>query len=136
MRSRRSKAINIRHVIPMVAGVLLTSCASVGSTAEDEPQSTEGVEVRVVNSRTQDIDIYVLSVGASRDRIGRVPAAGRGTLLIPMRLVEGGGIALLAQPRGYGDPLISREIVIALGDVVEWHLENNLALSTLTVSHR
>lgn len=93
----------------------------------------EGVELRVVNSRTQDIDIYVLSVGATRYRLGRVRAAGRVSMTIPGEIVESSAIAFLAQPMGYGDPLISREVIIAPGVVVQWQLANNLALSTLTV---
>lgn len=133
-----------RWVPVIVTGLLLTSCASgpVGSggeapaTSETEASASEGVELRVLNARTQDVDIYVLSVGASRDRLGRVGAAERATLIIPVRLVEGGGIALLAQPRGYGDPFISREFVIGPADLIEWSLENNLALSTLNIRRR
>jgi hypothetical protein len=136
MRTRRFRSTYVCHVVPILAGILVVGCAGSTPPAADEAAPTEGIELRVVNSRTQDIFIYVVPVGASEYRLGRVRAAGRENLIIPMRFVELGSFALLAHPDGPGEPLMSREIVVAPTDMIEWRLENNLALSQLRVRRR
>jgi hypothetical protein len=129
----------LRATLTTTCFVMMTcaiiACASAPAASDISPARGDSVQLRVVNSRAEDIEIYVVR-GAVLSRIGRVRSAGREVLSIPPDIVASGSVQLGVSPQSYGDPMVSRVILIGPGDTVEWSIEQNLPLSQLRVRRK
>ncbi len=107
-------------IVPLLLIVVSTSCHQ-GGTAGTEPMNQ--TRVRIDNSATVDMDIYVLSGNNQVSRIGFAPASRVTTLPLPNAVTSGSPyIRFQARPvRGSGESITSETFgVIKPGDELTW----------------
>jgi len=106
-------------ILPVLL-TLITACHN-GGTADTEPVTQ--TRVRIDNSATLDMDIYVLSGNNQTSRIGFAPASRVTTLPLPNAVTSGSPyIRFQARPvRGSGEAVTSETFgVIKAGDELTW----------------
>jgi hypothetical protein len=109
-------------ILPLLLTVVSTACHQ-GGTAGTEPVSQ--TRVRIDNSATLDMDIYVLSGNNQTSRIGFAPASRVTTMPLPNAVTSGSPyIRFQARPvRGSGESITSETFgVIKAGDELTWKI--------------
>jgi len=126
----------------MVMGALLASatvggCAS--GTASQEgyvfgaPAASERTALVVENNNWQDMTVYLLRDGM-RHRLGSVPTLGRQRFRLTPAMISGAGtLRIVADPLGSNRAWVSEPFYVQMGDVVQFKLENNIALSSYMI---
>lgn len=133
----RSGRCNRRLPGIVLLAFLLSGCL-LGRGETDSPfsgyRSDAPVTLEVSNSHWNDVTVYAL-VSGQRVRLGRVTAQTQERMELPSSArPETGSLQFLAVPLAARHSTIRSPTVIANpGDRVHWSLENNLALSTISV---
>jgi hypothetical protein len=107
-------------ILPLLLTIITTACHN-GGSAGTEPVSQ--TRVRIDNSATLDMDIYVLSGNNQISRLGFAPASRVTTLPLPNAVTSGSPyIRFQARPvRGSGESITSETFgVIKAGDELTW----------------
>lgn len=105
-----------------------------GGTVQPAPWDDETV-VQVNNHNWADITVYLVRDGSSsRVRLGSVMSMTEENFDVPRSVMpDAGGIRLYADPIGSRRGYLTEPIQVAPGQRVEWQLENNLRLSSVSV---
>jgi hypothetical protein len=123
----------------MVAALLLTAVAVPGQLSaqtdgEEGLASEATVTVLVENSNWLDMRVYAVRENGASDRIGTVTSFSSRKLELPKWLARDNiEVQLVAVPIGSTQRHASPPVIVSKGDVVEWQLQNNLALSSIFV---
>jgi hypothetical protein len=88
--------------------------------------------VEVTNQNWQDVTVYVVPSGMPR-RLGTVISTCTQTFALPRTMVANGMIQLMVAPVGSTATYRTDAIMVNPGDLIVWHVENALSLSTYTV---
>ena len=108
----------------------------VGAQSETEgvfdPQHTVTVEVE--NGNWLDMRVYAVRENGVSDRIGTVTSFSSKKFELPRWLARDNiEVQLVAVPIGSTQRHVSPPVLVSKGDVIEWQLRNNLALSSIFV---
>lgn len=89
--------------------------------------------VQVDNNNWADMNIYVVRSGM-RMRLGTVVSMNSATFVVPEPMVSASGeVRLLADPIGGAPQFMTQPVLVSPGQQIEFTLENNLNLSSLSV---
>lgn len=142
MRLQRRSRSRVATPAALVALLLVTGAVSAPAALARPaaPSSTEAAAdaapttlVVVRNNNWQDMRI-ILTVDGARYQLGTVTSFTQQVFKMPRGItLDSDQIQLLADPIGSRDAYASPLLLVNHGDVVEWRLENNLALSSLRV---
>ncbi len=127
---RRSSGI---AMAVMTVGVV--ACASAGSTQRpaNALAGEMGATVEVTNNNWSDMAVYGHRSGV-RVRLGMVTSMTTAKFDLPVALMAGSGaMFFVADPIGSGQTYRSPVVMVGRGQRIEFNLENNLSLSSLTV---
>lgn len=89
------------------------------------------VEVR--NNNWADVNVYFIRNGA-RHRIGFVMSQSNRQFELPSAVLSGSGVQLFVDPVGSSETWLSSNIAVAPGDAIRWTIENELSLTSYSVS--
>lgn len=114
--------------------VAVAGCAGNGGTDGARAMRAESqVRVKVTNHNWSDMRIYVASRAGSKSRIGFVTSMTTQELRIPRSAIGAGPVYLVADPIG-GEPYVfPAAIDPGPGDWIEFTVQNNLPISTISV---
>jgi hypothetical protein len=87
--------------------------------------------VEVTNQNWQDVTVYVLLSGMPR-RLGTVASTSTQTFALP-KTIANATIQLIVAPVGSTTSHQTDAIMVNPGDLIVWHVENALSLSSYTV---
>ncbi len=124
--------------LTLTVAALVAVPALAAQTASEEKSETptaasERTTVRVVNDNWHDVTVYAVRNGYRR-RLGTVTSFTNRVFALPRTvLIPSGDFRLVADPIGRRGAYVSEAIVVTDGDVVEWRLRNNLALSNIFI---
>lgn len=130
-----------RIVFPVacIAMLGLGACAS-GHEApavgpqDVQPAPSSEARVHVRNNNWADVDVYVVRSGLPT-RLGTVTSMQDGVFEIPSTVLAGAPqLQLLVEPIGGSNPFLTQPMTIGEGQLVDLRVENNLALSSYSVS--
>jgi hypothetical protein len=114
----------------MAAALLAGGCAHGNAARSDDVAVEPQVMVRVENNNWSDMNVYVLRSG-TRQRLGSVSSMTTAKFKLPRHvLVSTEPVRLLADPVGSSRGILSPPLLLNAGQVVEWRVENNPALSS------
>ena len=104
-----------------LAAALVAAITACARRTEINPQGETGpTQVRVVNQGYADMDIFVLSSGTGRIRLGTVTGNSTATFTLPSYLVgHATQVRFLADPIGSSRAPVSDQITVEPGDTVE-----------------
>lgn len=125
-------------ITTLLAVVLAVGCAAAGTTEEGTPgePTTAAATARIVNEQPENFTIHLMTA-VNRHRLGLATGNGTTTFEIGSAMLGGGGsIHLVADPVGSGEIHRSADIQVRVGDLVEWTLRANPALSRGTIRVR
>ncbi len=127
--------MNIRQFraafLTLTVAAIVAVPALAAQTASEE--KSERTTVRVVNDNWNDITVYAFRNGYRR-RLGTVTSFTNRVFALPRAfLIPSSDLRLIADPIGPRGTYVSEAIVVTDGDVVEWRLRNNLALSNIFI---
>jgi hypothetical protein len=122
------KKIRVGVAATLVLGASwgISGCSSggTGGTEQAVVPAGQGVTLEVTNEQRTEAEIWVLADG-SRQRMGRVPAYGEETFLIPMDR----GRTLRMEFRIFGGPTcITRDVRMMPGEAVSYTIPVNINL--------
>lgn len=140
MRLQRRSRSRVAMPAAVVALLLVAGWAPAALPLPTAPPSIEAAAdavprtlVVVRNNNWLDMRI-ILTVDGQRYQLGTVTSFTRAVFKMPRGItLDSDQIRLLADPIGSRDAYASPLLLVNHGDVVEWRLENNLALSSLSV---
>ena len=90
--------------------------------------------LRVEDNNWLDLHVYVVRDGESFS-LGTVMGPGKTKLTVPaMATIPGSQVQLLVLPIGGADSYLSQPLVVEPGDTLNLTVENDLAMSSVTVS--
>lgn len=96
----------------------------------------EGATVKVTNNNWGDMNVYMVR-GSSRYRLGTVTSMSTEVFRVPQALVGNtGGVQLLADPIGSTSSYLSPTIFVSGGETVQLNVQNQLAISNVSVFRR
>lgn len=120
-----------------VVGAFLAACAT-GASLDDRPRGADGsqAQVRVTNNNWSDVRVFVEREGL-RVRLGSVTTMATEVFRLPAALAESSGlIRLIADPIGSGDRHVTHSIMIWPGQLIDYTVSNDLAISSAFVRSR
>lgn len=132
----RSRKLEHLLVAGLAAAALLLAPALLSGQEADLGEKIERapITVVVVNNNWSDMVIYALSQG-TRIRLATVTTNTREEIVLPRYLnADVRELELLADPIGGHGAVLSDPLLLNAGDVVEWHLQNQLSLSGRVVN--
>ena len=134
---RPPSASRLRRLAPAALILLLSACAVFGgqSGEEDSPaaERDEIIRVQATNLAWASIHVYAIS-GGSWQSLGILASQDDETWDLSVSLVGNRReIRLVADPVGSSDAFISEPVLVEPGDLVMWTIQNNLALSSVSV---
>ena len=107
-----------RVFLAAVLGAAISACAH--RTQVNSNEDTGPTQVRVVNQGYADMDIFVLSTGTGRIRLGTVTGNSTATFTLPGFLVgHATQVRFLADPIGSNRTPVSDQITVEPGETVE-----------------
>ncbi len=117
----------------LVAGLLISACASGGPRSGAlSPERTQ-TRVEVSNQNWSDMRIYAVR-GGSRFRLGMVSSMSTQVFRLPRTLANGSeGIQLIADPIGSREMHMTQRLTITPGQLVSFRVENHLAISSVSI---
>lgn len=129
-----------RRIAATIAAVALMTAAALPASLNAQSESSEvtasetGVTVQVDNGNWLDMRLYAVVEGGAYDRLGTVTGFSKAKFEIPRQLTATNGqIQLVAAPIGSTERYVAQPVMVSAGDVVEWKLANNLAMSSIFV---
>lgn len=134
---RPSSALRLRRLAPAALVLLLSACAVFGGQSGDSSPGTSGerevVRVKATNLAWMSIHVYAIS-GGSWQSLGLLASQDEETWDLSVSLTASRQeLRLAADPVGSRQAFISDRILVRPGDLVEWTIQNNLALSSVSV---
>lgn len=128
------KTILQRAAVIGALGVLTGGCAILQKTAEEPVAgASQETRVEVYSQHWDDVRVYAIGSGA-RVRLGMVGSMETRIFKLPSDVITGdGSVRLIANPIGAPFPHQTDHILLRPGDLVEWHIENPLSLSSYAV---
>ena len=134
--SRPASAARLRRLAPAVLVLLFAACGLFGRQPGDvsrgEAQEAP-IRVKATNLAWKNIHVYAIA-GASWQSLGVLSSQGEETWELGVTLTAGRReIRLAADPVGSRRAFISDPILVEPGDLVEWTIQDNLALSSVSV---
>jgi hypothetical protein len=137
---REREADMYRRIAAPIAAVALVAAAALPASLNAQSESSDvtsnetRVTVQVDNGNWLDMRLYVVVDGGAYDRIGTVTGFSKGKFEIPRQLTATNSpIQLVAAPIGSTERYAAQPVMVSVGDVVEWRLANNLAMSSIFV---
>jgi hypothetical protein len=129
-----------RRIAATIAAVALMTAAALPASLNAQSESSEvtasetRVTVQVDNGNWLDMRLYAVVEGGAYDRLGTVTGFSKGKFEIPRQLTATNSqIQLVAAPIGSTERYAAQPVMVSAGDVVEWKLANNLAMSSIFV---
>lgn len=120
--------------VALVAVVALPPKAFAQSVAAADTVTAPRTSVRVENGNWLDVRVYAVSESGAYDRLGTVTSFTERTFELPRWITAPTSqIQLVAVPIGSTRSYAAPPVLVSVGDVIEWKLTNNLALSSIWV---
>ena len=120
--------------VALVAAVALPTNLFAQSDATAETIKDSRITVQVENGHWLDVRVYAVEEGGAYDRIGTVTSFSSREFELPRWITSSATrIQLVAVPIGSTQRYAAPSVLVAAGDVIEWKLTNNLALSSIWV---
>lgn len=130
----------IRYFARTISAVaLVAAIASPGnllaqSKNKDQPRRRATVTIEVNNGNWLDVRVYAVRENGASDRVGTVTSGTSTRFELPRWLTSHTmQIQLVAAPIGSTRRYRAPPVMVSVGDVIEWRLANNLALSSISV---
>jgi len=138
MRALIPSLVRSRSVIILASPLFLSGCASTGGSADltspfEAPASGTPCTLVVENHGWSDLHLYALRLDGTRLPLGTVGSLDRRTVRFPKTLMAARQIRLLAVPAVLGEAYVTDTVMLEGGTTLQWHLKNELPLSTLVV---
>jgi hypothetical protein len=120
----------LRVLLPILVGVWLSACATVGGGPSSEASDDSGALV-IENNSWSAVTVYLLASGQPW-RLGSVESASARSFALDQHryALSGRDVYLIARPLA-GQPFHSDAFVIPMGRTTVWRIENATAMSTL-----
>jgi len=129
----RRLGISVAAAALVVAVALPVSIAAQKEGADDTVMDSR-VTVEVDNGNWLDVRVFAVRENGAYDRVGTVTSFSSEEFMLPRWVTASGGqIQLVAVPIGSRQSYASPPIFVNTGEVIEWKLTNNLALSSIFV---
>ena len=126
---RRSRAL-------AMATALIAAGGACASAMEERPANAftgeTATTVMVNNNNWSDITVYATRNGATV-RLGSVTSMSTERFELPAVMLGAGELRLIADPLGSTNTYRTQPVLVTRGQEIEFTLQNNLALSTLSV---
>jgi len=120
--------------VALVAVVTLPAKLLAGSAAMADTVTADRISVRVENGNWLDVRVYAVNESGAYDRLGTVTSFTTRTFELPRWITAPTSqIQLVAVPIGSARSYAAQPVLASVGDVIEWRLANNLALSSIWV---
>lgn len=126
---RRSRALAMASLLIAAGGAC--SSASDGRPANAFAGET-ATRVVVNNNNWSDMTVYATRDGATV-RLGSVTSMSSARFELPAAMLGAGELRLIADPLGSTSTYRTQPVLVTRGQAIEFTLQNNLALSTLSV---
>ena len=120
----------VRSYLSIAAAGLLALSAGCASTSRLSPPSDAGTTVIVRNNNFSDMNVYIISTGGARTRVGFAPGEATTSFVLP---ASAGSVRIVADPVGGTVVARSGELSVNPGDTIDFTIEQNVALSMATV---
>lgn len=121
-----------------VTGALLSACAA-GTSIQDGPAATSpdgGAEIQVTNNNWSDVRVFAERDGL-RVRLGQVTTMSTERFRLPATLAHASGtIRLIADPIGSGGRHVTHPLNVWPGQLIDYTVSNELAISTASIRSR
>jgi hypothetical protein len=120
-------------ILAAVGGTLALSCSKSTPTPPTPEEREAAIVVTVNNKAYSDVNVYAVAQGQSR-RIGTARATATTTLSMPASYLTPTSrtVRLKGSPvAGGGRDVLSQQITVQPGAIIEWTIENNLASSSV-----
>ncbi len=92
------------------------------------------ISVQVENGNWLDVRVYAVTESGAYDRLGTVTSFTTRTFQLPRWITAPTSqIQLVAVPIGSTRSYAAQPVLVSVGEVIEWKLTNNLALSSIWV---
>jgi hypothetical protein len=118
-------------------GVAVIAAGSACSSAMEERPANAftgaaATTVMVNNNNWSDMTVYATRNGATV-RLGSVTSMSTARFELPVAMLGAGELRLIADPLGSTSTYRTQPVLVTRGQEIEFTLQNNLALSTLSV---
>ena len=123
----------VRNYLSITAAALLVFSAGCTSTSRLSPPSDAVTTVIVRNNNFNDMNVYIISIGGARTRLGFAPGETTTSLVLPASATSSGSVRIVADPVGGTVVARSGELSVNPGDTIDFTIEQNVALSMATV---
>jgi hypothetical protein len=138
MRPLIQSLVRSRSGIILATPLLMSGCASAGGSADltspfDASASVTPCTLEVENHGWSDLHLYALRVDGTRLPLGTVGSLDKRRIRFPKTLLAARQIQLLAVPAVLGEAYVTDLVMLEGGTTLQWHLKNELPLSTLVV---
>jgi hypothetical protein len=132
--------MNISHArhafLAVAAATLLTACSSATYPTRETARQSAGTQIQVSNHNWMDMTVYAIRNG-SRIRIGNVTSGASARFSLPRGFdLSAGALRLEADPVGSSETFVSEPMAVEVGTVVNWTIENHIALSSYYITSR
>jgi hypothetical protein len=131
------KISHARHALLAVAATLLTTaCSSATYPTREIARENAPTQIQVKNHNWMDMTVYAIRNG-SRIRLGSVVSGTTARFPLPRGFdLSSGALRLVADPIGSSETFVSEPIATSSGTVVNWTIENHIALSSYFITSR
>jgi len=121
-------------VAPLLVAAVLPAMLSAQDVDPDEKPKDAPVTVRIFNGNWSDVRVYAVRNGEVRDRVGFVASFTTREFELPRWVATTDSqLHLIVVPIGSRKRYAAPPVLVSAGDVVEWRLANNWALSVISV---
>jgi hypothetical protein len=133
--------MNVSHarlaLLAVAATTLLSSaCSNATYPTRESARDNAATQILVANHNWMDMTVYALR-DQNRVRLGTVTSGTAARFRLPRGLDLGAGmLRLQADPVGSTETFTSEPISVDVGSVVNWTIENHIALSSYYISSR
>ena len=116
--------------------LLSTACSNATYPTREVARNNAATQVQVTNHNWMDMTVYAMREG-HRVRLGTVTSQTVDRFQLPRGFDLGAGMLRLeADPIGSNDTFTSEPISVQMGSVVNWTIENHIALSSYYITSR
>jgi hypothetical protein len=120
--------------VALVAAVTLPAKSFAETVAAVDTVIKPRISVKVQNGNWLDVRVYAVTESGAYDRLGTVTSFTSRTFELPRWITAPTSqIQLVAVPIGSTRSYAAQPVLVSVGDVIEWKLTNNLALSSIWV---
>ena len=130
--------MRIKKILPAIAALALLAVSQAPSAAAQEDSvivqaKANDIKVAVINQNWLDVRVYAVSSSHSV-RLGTVSSFGEAVFTLPRTLQASvSDLQLAVRPIGQRGVYYSMPILASPGDIIEFRVENHLALSSAIV---